>query len=400
MVGEAGSNLEVTDACSSPSLIDVSLQADLTNRQQSALDALIPHRLGVLVAPPGSGKTVIACGLIANRQLPTLIVVDRQPLVEQWRERLGEFLGIAAKEIGQIGGGRNKTKGAIDIAMAQSLARREDLSEIAKAYGLVIVDECHHVPAVTFERVVREMPVRHWLGLTATPYRRDHLEKLIMMYCGAERHRMTSDRDEDLQIERVLVTHPTEHEHSGDDELSIQAVFRALVEDQSRTRQICRDVAAAIEVGRNCLVLTQWTEHLEALSGELQRLGVEAIVMRGGMGKKARTSASAEIEARSSAGGFALLATGSFLGEGFDLPRLDTLFLAFPLAFKGRIVQYVGRVLRPTPGKSRIEVHDYVDIDVPVLTRMQAKRLPAYASLGFPLDKTARSPSKAKAAIR
>jgi superfamily II DNA or RNA helicase len=209
---------------------------------------------------------------------------------------------------------------------------------------------------------------------------------------------MTSDDDEHLRVERVLVTHTTGHESLGDERPSIQGVFRALVEDVGRTRQICGDVAAAVEAGRNCLVLTQWTEHLEALSGELQRLGIEAIVMRGGMGKKARTSASAEIETRASAGGLALLATGSFLGEGFDLPRLDTLFLAFPLAFKGRIVQYVGRVLRPMPGKSRVEVHDYVDIDVPVLARMQAKRLPAYASLGFPIDKTARSPSKLRAA--
>jgi superfamily II DNA or RNA helicase len=398
MVREAGSNLEITDACSSPTSLDVSLRASLTDRQQSALDALIPHHLGVLVAPPGSGKTVIACGVIAYRQLPTLIVVDRQPLVEQWRERLGEHLGMATKEIGQLGGGRNRAKGAIDIAMAQSLARREDLGDIAKAYGLVIVDECHHVPAVTFERVVRQMPVRHWLGLTATPYRRDHLEKLITMYCGAERYRMTPDLDEHLQVERVLVTHSTGHEQPSDEERSIQAVFRSLVEDEERSQRICGDVATAIEVGRNCLVLTQWTEHLEALSGGLQRLGIEAIVMRGGMGKKARASASAEMQAQASAGGLALLATGSFLGEGFDLPELDTLFLAFPLAFKGRIVQYVGRVLRPTSGKSRVEVHDYVDINVPVLARMQAKRLPAYASLGFPIDKTARSPSKVKVA--
>ncbi len=389
MVVEAGSKLDVTDACSSPTSIDVTLRAELSDRQRSALDALIPHHLGVLVAPPGSGKTVIACGVIAHRRLPTLIVVDRQPLVEQWRNRLGEHLVMATEEIGQLGGGRNKAKGVIDIAMAQSLARREDLGEIANGYGLVIVDECHHVPAVTFERVVREMPVRNWLGLTATPYRRDHLEKLITMYCGAERHRMTPDIDEHLQVERVLVTHPTDHELSGDEELSIQAVFRGLVEDGERSQQICGDVAAAIAIQRNCLVLTQWTEHLEALSGELHRRGIEAIVMRGGMGKRARVSASAEMQAKASAGGLALLATGSFLGEGFDLPQLDTLFLAFPLAFKGRIVQYVGRVLRPTVGKSKVEVHDYVDIKVPVLARMHAKRLPAYASLGFPIDKMA-----------
>ena len=282
------------------------------------------------------------------------------------------------------------------VSMAQTLARRDDLAEFAKAYGLVVVDECHHVPAVTFERVVRDMPVRHWLGLTATPYRRDHLEKLITMYCGAERYRMTPDHDEQLRVERILVSHTTSDEQSGDEELGIQAVFRALVEDEERSRQICGDIAAAIEARRNCLVLTQWTEHLETLSGELRRLGFEAIVMRGGMGKKARAGASAEMGAKASTGGLALLATGSFLGEGFDLPQLDTLFLAFPLAFKGRIVQYVGRVLRPTPGKSRVEVHDYVDINVPVLARMQAKRLPAFVSLGFPLGNKARPRSKMK----
>ena len=392
MVADAGSILDVTDACGTPEQIDVSLQADLTDRQERALEALVPHDLGVLVAPPGSGKTVIACALIAHRRLPTLVVVDRQPLVDQWRERLVDHLGVGAKEIGQLGGGRNRAKGVIDIAMAQSLARREDLAEITAVYGLVIVDECHHVPAVTFERVVRQVPVRHWLGLTATPYRRDHLEKLITMYCGRERHRMTNDEAEDLRVERVLVTHATEHEQTTGDEIGIQEIFSSIVEDHERTRQICGDIAAAVEHGRNCIVLTQRTEHLERLGRDLQALGIESVVMRGGMGKKARAAASADMQTKASTGGLVLLATGSFLGEGFDFPQLDTLFLAFPLAFKGRIVQYVGRVLRPTASKSRVEVHDYVDVNVPVLARMYVKRINAYSSLGFPVDRHALTP--------
>ncbi|MGA8726229.1 MAG: DEAD/DEAH box helicase family protein [Acidimicrobiales bacterium] len=389
MVTEAGSKLEVIDGRGSPRPIDVSLEADLTDRQENALAALVPHDLGVLVAPPGSGKTVIACALIAHRQVATLIIVDRQPLVEQWRERLGSHLGVASKQIGQLGGGRSRAKGVIDIAMAQSLARRDDLEELTTGYGLVVVDECHHVPAVTFERVVRQIPVRNWLGLTATPYRRDHLEQLITMYCGPERHRMTSGEAEHLRIERVLVTHATDHDHLGEEDVAIQDVFRAIVEDDERSRQICDDIAAAETAGRNCLVLTQWTEHLERISRELERLGIQSVVMRGGMGKKARASALTEMETRAGDGGLVLLATGSFLGEGFDFPKLDTLFLAFPLAFKGRIVQYVGRVLRPTAAKSRVEVHDYVDVNVPVLARMHAKRVPAYASLGFSIDKEA-----------
>ena len=386
MVADAGSTLDVVDSCGTPDQIDVSLQADLTDRQERALDALVPHDLGVLVAPPGSGKTVIACALIAQLRLPTLVVVDRQPLVEQWRERLGQHLGMAPKEVGQLGGGRNRAKGIIDIAMAQSLARREDLSDITARYGLVVVDECHHVPAVTFERVVRQIPVRHWLGLTATPYRRDHLEKLITMYCGPERHRMNTDEPEGLKIERVVIAHMTAHEQAGGEDIGIHEVFRAIVEDDERSAQICDDITRAVEIGRNCLVLAQWTEHVEKLSAELRSRGMDTVVMRGGMGKKARTAATSEMQTKASKGGLVLVATGSFLGEGFDFPDLDTLFLAFPLAFKGRIVQYVGRILRPTATKSKVEVHDYVDVNVPVLSRMHTKRLAAYNSLGFLIE--------------
>jgi len=292
-----------------------------------------------------------------------------------------------------MGGGRNRAKGLIDIAMAQSLARREDLAVVTSGYGLVIVDECHHVPAVTFERFVRQIPVRNWLGLTATPYRRDHLESLISMYCGPERHRMTTDEVEDARIQRVLMTHATSHEQVGAEDAGIQEVFRAIVEDDERSRQICGDITAAVGAARNCLVLTQWTDHVEKLSRELEDRGIGTVVMRGGMGKKARAAATKEMQTRAADGGLVLIATGSFLGEGFDFPELDTLFLAFPLAFKGRIVQYVGRVLRPTASKLRVEVHDYVDVNVPVLARMYAKRLVAYGSLGFPIEKRPRQPA-------
>ena len=165
------------------------LAVELRPDQRNAMKELASHELGVLVAPPGAGKTVMACAVIAHHGVPTLVIVDRQPLVDQWRDRLSQHLGLGKKQVGQIGGQR-KASGVVDIAMAQSLARRGDLVEATSRYGLVVVDECHHVPAVTFERAVRQIPVRRWLGLTATPYRRDRLESMMNMYCGPLRHRM------------------------------------------------------------------------------------------------------------------------------------------------------------------------------------------------------------------
>jgi superfamily II DNA or RNA helicase len=201
---------------------------------------------------------------------------------------------------------------------------------------------------------------------------------------------------DDAAFVRGLAVHPTDHvtgPAAGDDVgdaagASIQSVFRGLVEDEARTGQICADIAAASHAGRNCLVLSQWTEHLARLKAQLEVEGLQPDVLQGGMGKKARRVITDRLAAARSGDGVVLLATGSFLGEGFDCPALDTLFLAFPIAFKGRLVQYVGRVLRPIVGKSRAEVHDYVDARVPVLVRMHAKRLAAYASLGFDVRRT------------
>jgi superfamily II DNA or RNA helicase len=272
--------------------------------------------------------------------------------------------------------------------MVQSLARRDDVAGLTAGYGFVVVDECHHVPATTFERVVREIGAPAWLGLTATPYRRDGLEGLITMYCGPIRHRMGERQTEDSDFVRALVVHPTNHvaapaEADTPAGMSIQSVFRGLVEDEDRTRLICADVATAVRAGRNCLVLSQWTEHIARLGVLLAELGIVADVLQGGVGKKARRIITDRLAGARSGDGVVLLATGSFLGEGFDCPPLDTLFLAFPIAFRGRLVQYVGRVLRPIDGKARVEVHDYVDARVPVLARMHGKRLTAYASLGF-----------------
>jgi superfamily II DNA or RNA helicase len=390
LVAEAGSQLVIHENRPDPEPIDFATTFQLREDQEEALKALRDHELGVLVAAPGAGKTVVACALIAHHHQPTLIIVDRKPLVEQWTERLATHLGLAPKEVGQIGGGRNKTTGIVDVAMAQSLARREDLDEMSSRYGLVIVDECHHVPAVTFERCVKQLRSRRWLGLTATPYRRDGLQGLITMYCGPIRHRMNEKIDVESDFRRELIVHETNFEAS-DIGAHIQDLFRALVEDENRTTAICEDVAAAAAIGRNCLVLTQWTEHLSSIVSLLGQSGITPIVLQGGMGKKLRAKIMANLDDASKRGGLVLAATGSFLGEGFDCPPLDTVFMAFPIAFRGRVVQYVGRILRPLDGKSSVEVHDYVDVQSPVLASMHRKRLPGYAALGFDVGKDRKS---------
>ncbi len=383
LIAELGSKLEVADDRPTHEPVDLRFRSVLRSQQQDAVDRVVPHERGVIVAPPGSGKTVMACAVIAERDLPTLVLVDRKPLLEQWSHRLAEHVGLEGSQIGRIGGGNNDRTGVVDVAMIQSLARRDDLHDFFAAYGMVVVDECHHLPAVSFEKCVKQAPVRHWLGLTATPYRRDGLEGIIALQCGPTRYEIAPTAvQESALLRRELIVHDTPT-RIDDSDLGIQQVFAELVEDDQRTEQICGDVHASLRNGRTCLVLTQRVEHIERLADRLASLGHEPLVLRGGLGKKARAAVAAAIDARQEDEGIVLIATGSYLGEGFDWPELDTLFLAFPIAFKGRVVQYVGRLLRSHEGKHHVELHDYVDAEIPVLARMHTKRLPAYRTLGF-----------------
>jgi superfamily II DNA or RNA helicase len=385
IVSAAGSTLTVTASFADLPALEVELVAELTSEQRAATDALVAHDLGVLVAPPGSGKTVVGCAVIAERREPTLVLVDRQPLVDQWRERLTTHLEIGTRQIGQFGAGRRKLTGIIDVAMVQSLARLDEIGVIATGYGLVIVDECHHVPAVTFERVVRQISSRHWVGLTATPYRRDGLQAIIGMHVGPKRHTMGAPSATALRA-LDLVVHETDH-LADDPGGQIQGIFRGIVDDDARTTAICRDIAVVSAAGRNSLVLTRWREHLDKIAAQLGGLGVEPLILHGQMGKKARNAVMDQLADPANLRGMVLVATASLLGEGFDCPPLDTLFMAFPIKFKGSVVQYVGRVLRPTATKTRVQVHDYVDGGVPVLARMHDERRAAYISLGFDIPR-------------
>ncbi len=338
----------------------------------------------------------MGCALIARHKVPTLVLVDRAPLMEQWRERIAAMLDVDPRQVGQIGGGKTKPTGVIDLAMMQTLARMEDAAERLAGYGLVIVDEAHHAGAPTVEKAVRRIPARRWVGLTATAYRRDGLGPISFMHCGPKRHVIPMlDKTDPEPIARIVhVLHtdfmlPDEVDTTKPGAIT-SVVFNGLVADNDRNTQVCNDVHDAIARGRNCLVLTRQTKHVDALASLLTERGHQPCTLYATKKAKELKELLALL-ANPPADGPPLLviATDRYVGEGYDCPRLDTLFLAHPVSFKGSMVQYVGRILRTDVGKTSIEVHDYVDSHLGVLTAMWRKRSRSYAQLGFTTDPAA-----------
>jgi superfamily II DNA or RNA helicase len=382
--------IETTDERVDGESLEAIFHGNLTEAQEKAVGKLLQHDIGIFVAPPGVGKTVIGIYLIAQRKRSTLILVHRQPLLEQWQTQLAEFLHLSPREIGVVAGGKNTRTGKIDVAMLQSLVREGEVEQWVGEYGYVIVDECHHIPAFSFEQVLKHVRARYVTGLTATPYRRDGHHPIFAMQCGPVRCQI-NPHDTGLQLfKRRLICRETGIVLPDHQDAPHHEILHTLMVNANRNQLIINDVIQALTEKRFPLILTERREHLELLHGMLEKVVKNTIVLHGGKSAKDREAIMQQLKDIPETEGRVILATGAYIGEGFDDRRLDTLFLAMPISFKGKMEQYAGRILRSHPGKEEVRIYDYVDSQVPMLARMFKKRLKAYRAMKYEGDEIAK----------
>jgi superfamily II DNA or RNA helicase len=402
LLAEAGVEVEWSDKTNPGRPIRVAFIGVLREEQELAAEAMLQHDCGVLAAATAFGKTVIAAKLIAVRQTNTLVLTHRQQLLSQWMAKLPQFLEIEAELpaaatkqgrkprqslIGQIGAGKANPGGIIDVAIMQSVVSGGEVKEFIRDYGMVIVDECHHVPAFSFEQILKKVQAKYIYGLTATPVRRDGHHPIIFMYCGPVHYRADARKEagkrpfEHLVIPRFTgLRAPIDREEK---DMSIQEFYSRMATDELRNQQIVDDVIRAHGQSRNVLILTERTAQVELLAGKLREQIPEVITLTGGRGVKENSNILAKIAAMPAGEPLTLVATGRYIGEGFDEPRLDTLFLAMPISWKGTLQQYAGRLHRMFQNKKEVQIYDYVDIHVSILERMYQKRLSGYAAIGY-----------------
>ena len=368
--------------------IDVTFHGQLRPDQQAAASAMLSFDDGILSATTAFGKTVVAAWLIAARKVNTLVLVHRRQLLDQWRERLATFLNLPIKSIGQIGGGRRRPTGLVDVAVIQSLNRKQVVDDVVANYGHVIVDECHHISAVSFEQVLRQVKARYITGLTATPQRKDGHHPIIVMQCGPIRHRVNAKEQALARpFKHFVIPRPTNFRLPPSTEKpEMHELYAALAGNKARNDLMCVDLLRSIKAGRSPILLTERTSQVDEFATRLTNLVKHIVLLKGGMGAKQRRAIAEQLTAIPDGEERVLLATGRYIGEGFDDARLDTLFLAMPIFWRGTLQQYVGRLHRLHDNKREVIVYDYVDDCVPVLSAMYSKRVRGYEAVGYSIQ--------------
>ena len=360
--------------------VELSFNGQLKSFQQQAAAVMLKKDFGTLTSPTGSGKTIIALFMIAQRRQPALIVVHTKDLAFQWIDRITSFLSIPASEVGFIGSGKNKIGEKITVALVQSLYKCAD--EVAPFIGYLVVDECHRCPSRTFTEAVTCFDARYMLGLSATPWRRDKLSKLIFWHLGDVHHEVDPsalvENGHILQAE-VMIRY-TNFKPYYDPVNEYSKMLSELTADDARNHLIASDVVEETQSNPGiCLVLSDRKKHCDNLRAILRyKFKVDAELMTGDLSQNERKDVTEKLNQGKIK---VLIATGQLIGEGFDCRDLSTLFLATPIRFNGRVIQYLGRVLRPAPGKNKARVFDYVDVNVTPLLKAAEARQRVYQGL-------------------
>lgn len=390
---------EIADKTNHGKPIAVVFKGKERDEQLEAINSLMPHTNGVLAATTAFGKTVTAAALIARRKTNTLILVHSKALLLQWHERLSEFLDIdfpddeisrrrgrkkAFSPIGCLDSTSNTLHGVIDVALMQSCFDGDEVKSFVQEYGMVIVDECHHVPSITFENVLKHVSAHYVYGLTATPIRKDGLQPIIFMQCGPIR--FSADAKAQIQrqnFQRYLIPRFTSYRPITDEKQSFTVLSQSLSTSEIRNNLIIDDVLDVVTSGRTPIILTSRTSHVELLAEMLETHVANVIRLTGEGTSRHKREILQKLQDIPQDTPLVIVATGKYVGEGFDYPRLDTLFLALPISWKGLVAQYAGRLHRENAGKTDVRIYDYIDIHEPVCESMYRKRLKGYSSIGY-----------------
>ena len=378
----------IEDERISGSPLQVNFTGELRIEQKAAAQEMLNHDIGILSATTAFGKTVVASWLISKRQVNTLVLVHRKQLMEQWILRLSQFLDISPKAIGRVGGGRKKPTGLLDVALIQSLCSKGVVHDCVGQYGHVIVDECHHLSAFSFEQVIRHAKAQFITGLSATVTRKDGHHPIVQMQCGPVRYRVSAKEQAKARpFDHNVFVRPTafQPKNAPNSDLRIQFndLYEELSQDIDRNQLICDDIIKAVRNGRSPVVLSERNKHLDLLFELLKPQVKNIFMLRGGMSSKEIAKKANELGSIPQSQERLLLATGKFIGEGFDDARLDTLFLTLPISWRGTIAQYAGRLHRLYDHKREVQIYDYADLNIPMLERMFNRRCKGYEAIGY-----------------